>query len=422
MPESVSTRETPVVAFLRHLDGRGIRSVAWKNLHELDAGLSGERDLDLLFRVDDLDRVLRLAAETGWVEVHDRRNFREERIRHLLLLDDGGELFHIHAYFGVLTGESWLKEYDLPLTDLLFADTVRYLPELEVAGPVAGRYLFDVRYLLKSGSMISRALYRREGGDYEAEYRWLTGRETNPGSDDNGLKPDPLGLSDLIADLRFDQLDEPAPLAAAAAARHRLRSFRRLSPPSMIARRSRALVARLLKKREYAQNRRVEPHGLIVAVSGSDGAGKSTVLDGLAEDLAAAFAIKRTHLGRPIPTARRTGGPSTGATEPPARSASAPSVWKSVVLAAARLARSRLAAEHRRRGHVVLADRWPTDEVGAIDGPRLDPQAPGRLRRVAARVETALYRRVVPADLLVFLHVDVDTALARNRQRQKDGT
>jgi thymidylate kinase len=73
-------------------------------------------------------------------------------------------------------------------------------------------------------------------------------------------------------------------------------------------------------------------------------------------------------------------------------------------------------------GAVVLCDRYPSPQVGAMDSARLSPDAArGALRRRAAAWEQALYRQIPRPTLVVQLSVPVDVAVRRNRDRVKDG-
>jgi thymidylate kinase len=74
-------------------------------------------------------------------------------------------------------------------------------------------------------------------------------------------------------------------------------------------------------------------------------------------------------------------------------------------------------------GSIVLSDRYPSVERGALDGAQLshdDAPAPtGSLRRRLAAVESRFYRRIPPPDLVLYLTAPLEVALERNRSRGK---
>ena len=74
-------------------------------------------------------------------------------------------------------------------------------------------------------------------------------------------------------------------------------------------------------------------------------------------------------------------------------------------------------------GVIVLSDRYPSVERGAVDGAQLghdDGPAPaGAVRRRLAALEARQYREIPPPDLVVYLTAPLEVALERNRERTK---
>jgi thymidylate kinase len=75
-------------------------------------------------------------------------------------------------------------------------------------------------------------------------------------------------------------------------------------------------------------------------------------------------------------------------------------------------------------GRIVLCDRYPSAEVGTIDGAALE-QPPGGvgggLRGYLARLENRLYREIAPPDIVIRVVAPAETAVERNRQRREPG-
>ncbi len=179
--------------------------------------------------------------------------------------------------------------------------------------------------------------------------------------------------------------------------------------------------------------------GAIVAVIGADGSGKSTLTTNLADDLAGPLgqvaSVQRVYLGsgdgpaawyrRPMKVVRdRLQPPDTRKTVP--HDGPRPShplhvtlrtAW-ALALAAEKVGKTRRADRARRRGVVVVCDRYPQTQCpGGNDGPLLVDWLGRRagVRRALARWEHAAYgraTRVLP-DLVLTLDVPVAIAMQR---------
>jgi thymidylate kinase len=78
-------------------------------------------------------------------------------------------------------------------------------------------------------------------------------------------------------------------------------------------------------------------------------------------------------------------------------------------------------------GEIIVCDRYPSGSIGAMDSPRLQQDGTHRnspaQRRVynwLAGIEGRLYRQIPPPDLVLELKVSLDTAIARNHERNAD--
>ena len=138
--------------------------------------------------------------------------------------------------------------------------------------------------------------------------------------------------------------------------------------------------------------------GAVIAVLGPDGAGKSTVLEGVAASLPVATSVIYLGTGR-----SGHGTPSTTSTR-------APNATREVLFLARKTLRSwrRLAPVYARawRGHVVLTDRHPI-EVRAIQ-PERGP--------LATRVERSLTTLLPRPDRIVILEAPAEVLVARKQE------
>lgn len=177
--------------------------------------------------------------------------------------------------------------------------------------------------------------------------------------------------------------------------------------------------------------------GRIIAVIGADGSGKSTLTGELATSLRSGDRVERLYLGSgdgpaawyraPLRLARNHLAPPKKSKPAGSRAAeherrgrglvhAARAVW-AVTLAMEKVGKTRRADRWRRRGIIVICDRYPqTSFPGGNDGPLLDGHASRwPLMRALARWESRTYARAaaVLPDLVLKLDVPLDTALAR---------
>jgi len=175
--------------------------------------------------------------------------------------------------------------------------------------------------------------------------------------------------------------------------------------------------------------------GMVIAVSGVDGAGKSTMLAEASNFLSSFLTVERYHLGRPqgpilelfrrfLAKNRMTEAKEWSTEFKLASCSSTTSVRKGMsatVLSLLRLRLARKVSKRAERGYLVLVDRWPTDMTGRMDGPRihLNKQS-GIFLRTCGRIEQWAYIRMPRADVCFYFELPLSVAIERNRNRNKE--
>jgi hypothetical protein len=186
--------------------------------------------------------------------------------------------------------------------------------------------------------------------------------------------------------------------------------------------------------------------GAFIAFVGCEGSGKSSLLAETRKWLSTEYAVTTLHAGRPPATAltyiprlflpifrklfnkhrlnvveREINRPDIDY-RTQLQNPSILYMIRSVMVAYDQLAALRKGYRRARSGWIVLSDRFPSQELGGMDGPRVDPsQITGKqtIVRALARVERYLYSLVPKPDYVLYLDVPVEIALSRNARRSK---
>lgn len=191
-------------------------------------------------------------------------------------------------------------------------------------------------------------------------------------------------------------------------------------------------VSRLLWRTSPPTNNR----GLIIAVVGGDGAGKSTVVKNLYDWLAQTHNTMRVHMGRPawsratlLVRATIKFGRIIGlltSTEiylansnvlPEDVKPTLPWMLRMVCTARDRQLTFMRMQKFAQKGGVVLCDRFPLPEIKLMDGPQISrafyQHQHSRLSRWLATKEKSYYEQLIAPDLLFVLKLDPEIAVKR---------
>ncbi len=437
----------------------GIDYCYWKSGRRIAAALSGESDLDLLVAKADCDRTLPLLFARGFrlfasVPPHD-----DAGIMSFLGHDEpSGRIIHVHLHVRLGLGSSLLKMWRPPWESTVLAHAVAHVSmPIRVLDPATEAILALTRCCLEFDRLDVVAL---------RQWRAMVAKFA---ADRAALAPllNRATVRSRAAALMGEDLAEEASAAACSPAPPAKRLCRRLRARMAAYRdgsvggnrlrlvlRSAVFLSRAANKRVIHAprpwSRRAQAGGAVVAVLGVDGSGKSTLVRALRDWLGAEADVLPLYFGtgdgRPslllwplkvmVPLVRKVlprkpAGGSHGAVSdrPPGPLYGALiTVWASV-LAVEKRRKLKLARRAADRGMLVIADRFPQDQIAEFnDGPLLTRQrrVPAALRRFEAR-SYDLANRLAP-DLVIKLRAspeliaqrepDMDAAVVRRRVEQ----
>jgi|GEM_PF-6130018 len=151
------------------LEHDGVDYCVWKNLNDLPAALAGNDDIDLYVRPCSRAAFIDALRAHGFVRIETHK--AHPWVVHYYGLDEpSGTLCHLHCYFRLVTGESHVKQYVVPLERYLDAlPASRNALGVREMHPWLQRKLYLLRHRIKLSCLPGAWLYHSERRGYLAE-------------------------------------------------------------------------------------------------------------------------------------------------------------------------------------------------------------------------------------------------------------
>ncbi|HEX5470949.1 MAG TPA: hypothetical protein VFW73_03640, partial [Lacipirellulaceae bacterium] len=198
------------------------------------------------------------------------------------------------------------------------------------------------------------------------------------------------------------------------------------------------LSGRIKRRRDFV----LQNGGMIVALVGPKATGKSTIGSAIAKYFGRHLDVVRFHVGKPPPTSltwiahmlipvarrlypRETSGAYESGERRQQKRYSLLFVMRMVLLAHDRRTLLRRAQRIAAGGGLAICDRYPAATIGAIDSSCFDDVAiktcGSRLKRWLMLWERSIYRSLPRPGLVIRLIAPIETTLARDAARVKQG-
>ncbi|MDB5664059.1 hypothetical protein [Cypionkella sp.] len=433
----------PIRNLVAALKQRQVRYCHWKSNIRLGASLSGQEDLDLLVLRSDATQFFEALVGCGFKLARSRDIGGHPGVIHAFALDTSSlQLVHVHAYFQIVTGDSLVKSYHLPLENILLADP-RELMDVLVPAAEAELVVFLLRVALKHSSLFETYMVNRHYSDIPLELAWLQDQ-----ADENAAKriwkefvPTARAgeFEDLVAAIR-NPAHKMARIRIGVRLAWRLRDWRRLGYFAELVSRFRRIYMLVGSRLRKHKSVNLVSGGALIAMIGPKASGKSTLGAALADRLGKQLDVRRIHIGKPpatlvsapvrllLPMLRRLlPSERSGQYQKPERRVelvfSYAYVVRMVLLAYDRRALIFKSRRLATAGAVIITDRYPPSAIGAIDGRQFGEAAiaacRSRLKSALMRLEARLYDDLPKPDLVIRLSAPIQTTLLRDASRIK---
>ncbi len=404
--------------FFKNLDELKIKYTVWKNINMLDLSFNGLFNFDLYVSLDDYKNFHNLAKSQKLIKLNNQIN-KIKFIEHFYFLGKNNKIFHIHVYFKIITGESFLKEYSLPLEDLILRHRIKHKNyDIWIINEELNAYIFIIRHFLKSGSLISRILYLKDIKKFTLEWNSISNKKKE------SLKNFPFLNSSLLekSNLFNNNFKLPNQLDSLKF-RYYFRKFCRYKYPILIVKRQIILIKKFLNKYIYKQKKFFDSSGMIISFCGVDGSGKTTMKKELTKIFEGFITTNSYHIGKPQGQLLSYIFFKTKKYKKFKNLKKDSSIISSLLSIALVLARYILAIAikcNAIKGGLVFVDRWPTNKLNCMDGPRINYSGSSDFFiRFLKYIECRIYDNFLNSDLCIFFNVTLETALLRNKKRIK---
>jgi thymidylate kinase len=436
---------------LEALHKRDILYCHWKSNEHLGASMTGDTDLDMLFDAREKERAYQLFQELGFKKFDAIPEKRYRDIEDFIGLDlPAGKIVHLHVHFKLTMGEMYLKGYQLNIESKILESRV-FDKEHAIfrSSPAFELILLFFRESLKLRHRDILKLSLGKGQRYPAnilrEFHWLKQRCTNHDIE--------VALHQIVKNhqamypLLTGDFTKKQVCLLSALVKKEFKDYRLFSTVgALVARWHREVLLNYNRRRHRFSTtpfaaKRVHPHqGLVVAVIGADGSGKSTVISILEKTFGKKLDVFKIYFGKGraggLSWPRRTlvnfkkkltqkKGAKTTVKAPGDGIASVKSFKQQLfysieALIVAFEKRNKLKNMHKARakGMLVICDRFPQNQIaGFNDGPALQGylSATNPVIRWMARKETSMYKRFESntPDIVFKLIADAETIQSR---------
>ncbi|MET0636782.1 MAG: hypothetical protein ABWZ25_12200 [Chitinophagaceae bacterium] len=286
-----SNDRTPLVLIknlLEQLHNACISYCHWKSNEHLDASVTGDTDLDILFNIEQKKELLTLFAELGFVKFEAVKYKRYQDIEDYLGIDlQTGKLIHVHAHFRLTMGEPYLKGYQLNIEEQLLSTKV-FDPGFGIyrTDPAHELVLLFCRQALKLRNRDKLKILLKKGGpvapNFIKEFIWIKGQCT--GEQVINAADSIFPGNKAIAEICVGELNKKQLAKLSTLLQKELKHARLYTPlVATLIRWQREALIKLTRRKASNSitpvvHKRVHTPGVAIAVVGADGSGKSTVI------------------------------------------------------------------------------------------------------------------------------------------------
>jgi thymidylate kinase len=408
----------------------------WKSNEAIARSASGDNDLDLLISRADAERFTRILFELGFRQAQeDTRNSLPGVLNFYGYDVPSDRIIHVHIHYQLVLGSDLSKNYRIPV-ERAYLDSTRQTELFRIPAPEFELVILVLRMILKHHTW--DAILLGQGRLSPSESRELKSLAVaeNMAKFASVLQHLPYISPDLF-DACLQALQPDCPLWKRIQTGERLQAAldgcaRYPHSRDVFAKFSRWgwLFIHLGVFRQKLK-RRLANGGLLIAIVGGDGSGKTTAIEGLYRWLSRKFDVIQLHMGKPVwswTTVLVRGLLKIGRLlrlysgreyvyGEEAKFPGYPWLISRVCVAHDRYLTYRKARRFSSNGGLVIFDRYPMPNL-AMDAPQCAKMArtfhkSNWFMKWLIKLEDSYYQKIAMPDLLIVLKIDPEIAVQR---------
>ena len=290
---------------LQELHRSNISYCHWKSNEHLQAAMCGDTDLDMLFKFQDFDTLTKLFNKCGFQLYEVPKYRRYPHIYDFISIDPvSNKIIHLHAHFRLIIGKSGIKNYHLDIEPEILNNRM-YNDEMKVyyCSPFLELYLLLIRLGLKYEPILWKENKgQKDLENFKREFNWLIERVGHDKFEVqlNSLSKEVVNIYHKIREEGFEHkhlLSLSHTVKAKLKDKRLIKNFLLLS---LLLKQFQFQYSRVKRKLDvgFLPKRRVNASkGIIIALLGSDGSGKSTQIIQLRKSMSPKIDVDTFYMG-----------------------------------------------------------------------------------------------------------------------------